>query len=84
MMINRKSVTHVYAVIRCDKFHRPDADVQTTVTVKEIHPTMEIAAAEVERLNKLAEERGVESVYWWQTTRWRDEPLQGMEVVDPR
>lgn len=82
-MIDRKTVTHVYAVLRYDRFHSPNSIIQNRVTIKELHPTMEIAVAEVERLNRIAKESGVDCVYWWQTTRWRGEPLHGMHVEEP-
>lgn len=81
-MIDRKTATHIYAVIRYDKFQNPDTSIQSHVTIKEVHPTLEIAMAEVERLNRIAKERGVDCVYWCQTTRWRSEPLRGMQVED--
>lgn len=82
MKIDRKNVTHVYAVLRYDKYLEGVSSLQNRITVKEIHPTLEIADAEVERLNRLEKERKGDSVYWYQTTRWRSEPLPGMEVND--
>jgi len=76
-MINRKEVIHVYAVLRYDKY-LPGSDIPQRITVKEIHPTLEIAQAEVDRLNQLTKSKGGESIYWWCTTRWRSGPLPGM------
>jgi hypothetical protein len=54
----------VYAVVRIDG----DYPVANAVTVKEILPTMEEASLEVQRLNKLNEEKGAK--YFAQTTRY--------------
>ena len=69
--IDRKRVTHLYAVLRWDRFQKSRGEEMPAVTVKEVHPTWEVAQAEVERLNTLVKERGVDAVYWCQTTRWR-------------
>ena len=69
--IDRKRVTHLYAVLRWDRFQKRRRGEPPAITVKEVHPTWEIAQAEVERLNALAKERGVDVLYWCQTTRWR-------------
>ena len=58
--IDRKKVTHVSAVLRCDRFLRDESDYWTSVSVKEIRPTLEIAQAEVDRLNTLSKELGVD------------------------
>jgi hypothetical protein len=57
----------VYAILRYDGFHGPDARPEVTVTVKEIVRSKELAEREVARLNGLAE--GRETRYWWQYTR---------------
>jgi hypothetical protein len=57
----------VYAILWHDGFHAPGTSLQTTVTVKEIVRTQELAEAEVRRLNALNEGSG--SGYWWQYTR---------------
>ena len=57
----------VYAVLRYDSFHGPDAAPETTVTVKEIVRSQELAEAEVARLNALRTDDEVR--YWWQYTR---------------
>jgi len=54
----------VFAVVRVD-----DAcHVEAAITVKEILPTMEEAVKEVERLNKLNQDKG--AYYFWQATRY--------------
>ena len=62
-----KGQEHVYAVVRWDRFHRPDAAPEMLITVKEIVRTPELAEAEVERLNALNGHKDV--IYFWQTTR---------------
>jgi hypothetical protein len=57
----------VFAILRYDGFHRPDAGPEVTVTVKEVVRSQELAEAEVARLNALREGREVR--YWWQYTR---------------
>ena len=81
--INRKRVTHLYAVLRWDRFQKRRREEPPAITVKEVHPTWEIAQAEVERLNALAKERGVDALYWCQTTRWRaDSGTLGLSDAD--
>jgi len=57
----------VYAILRYDGFHGPDARPEDTITVKEIVRSQELAEAEVARLNTLNGEKGVR--YWWRYTR---------------
>jgi hypothetical protein len=57
----------VYAILRYDAFQGPDARPEVAVTVKEIVRTLDLAEAEVVRLNALTEGRDVR--YWWQQTR---------------
>jgi hypothetical protein len=57
----------VFAILRYDGFHAPEAGPEVTVTVKEVVRSQELAEAEVARLNALAEGREVR--YWWQFTR---------------
>ena len=54
----------VYAVIRVDDY----AILEDSVTVKEVLPTMDQAAEEVERLNRLNKDK--QAHYFWQTTRY--------------
>jgi hypothetical protein len=54
----------VFAVIRIDR----DRMTEDAITIKEILPTREQAAEEVERLNALNEPRGAR--YFWQATRY--------------
>jgi hypothetical protein len=56
----------VFALLRWDGFHGPDAPPEVAVTVKEVVRSLETAEAEVARLNAQAAD-GVR--YWWQPTR---------------
>jgi len=67
MSSKHKNRDEVYAVLRYDGFHRPDASPEVTITVKEIVQTQELAEAEVARLNALVNDSDVR--YWWQCTR---------------
>jgi len=69
--IDRKRVTHLYAVLQWDRFQKTGHGEMPAVTIKEVHPTWEVAQAEVERLNALVKERGVDAAYWCEMTRWR-------------
>jgi hypothetical protein len=56
----------VFGILRFDGFFSADATPETTVTIKEVVRTEELAIAEVQRLNALRGERN--SVrYWWQS-----------------
>lgn len=70
-MPSKRTVTHLYAVIRLDSRTIEWEEPGSAVTVKAIHPTMEMAQKEVERLNELAKTRGIDCLYFWQLTRWR-------------
>jgi hypothetical protein len=66
-----KGATHVYAVVRIDRFQQnrnPGVALKDVITVKEILPTLEEAQAEVERLMALVKGRDI--IYFWQTTRF--------------
>ena len=54
----------VYAVVRIDGTQV----IEESVTVKEILPTLEEAAEEAERLNRLNEDKNAH--YFWQATRY--------------
>ena len=56
-----------YAIIRLDEFLGEDVALQSKVTIKRIVWNLELAEAEVDRLNKLNEEKGCH--YFWQYTR---------------
>ncbi len=56
----------VYAMLRWDRF-LADRQPENCVTVKEVVHSLELAEAEVDRLNALREDRAVH--YWWQYTR---------------
>ena len=60
----REEKIQVFAVIRIDR----DRLVEDAITIKEVLPTQEQAAEEVERLNELNESRGAR--YFWQATRY--------------
>jgi hypothetical protein len=62
-----KQREQVYAILRYDGFHEPETPVEVTVTVKEIVRSLEMAKAEVLRLNALETSKDVH--YWWQMTR---------------
>jgi len=57
----------VYAVMRLDPPFEGVVDPQRDVAVKEIVRDLNVAEAEVERLNALAGDRGAR--YWWLATR---------------
>lgn len=76
-MPSQRTVTHLYAVIRLDSRTIDWEEPESAVTVKEIHPTMEAAQEEAERLNELAKTRGIDCLYFWQLTRWRQSELPG-------
>jgi hypothetical protein len=61
---------HVYAVVRHDAFHSQDTPPQVTVTVTKVFGDQDQAQREVERLNLLQQQRGVEAHYWMQITRF--------------
>ena len=65
-----KRKVHLYAVLRYDKEQYNPLRPHAAVTLKEIHSTMDIANAEVERLNKLADERSLNTYYWWEVARF--------------
>jgi hypothetical protein len=67
MSNRREERDQVYAIIRWDGFQGPAARPEALVTVKEIVHSLELAEAEVARLNALGEGKDVR--YWWQTTR---------------
>jgi len=54
----------VFAVVRVDHARH----VEEAITVKEILPTLEEAVREVERLNRLNQDKGAH--YFWQATRY--------------
>ena len=62
-----KEREYVYAIIRWDGFQGRSARPESLVTVKEIVHTVELAEAEVARLNALHEGKDIH--YWWQVTR---------------
>ena len=68
-----KDAIHAYAVIRIDKWSNKTIaelsheDLNILITIKEIVPTIEMAEEEVNRLNKLNEQKDLH--YFWQTTR---------------
>ena len=67
-MTNRyKEREQVYAIIRWDGFQGRSARPEALVTVKEIVRTLELAEAEVARLNAL--HKGKDVHYWCQVTR---------------
>jgi hypothetical protein len=61
-----REAIHVYAVVRVDDFNAEFGD--STISIKEILPTLEEAIREVERLNKLNADK--ECHYFWQLTRY--------------
>jgi hypothetical protein len=61
-----KDATHVYAIIRYDKYI---IDYKNAITVKEIVTSHEDAEKEVERLNRINSDKNC--IYFWQTTRLR-------------
>lgn len=67
MTNTHKGQEQVYAVVRWDGDSGSKAAPELLVTVKEIVRTLELAEAEVERLNVLNEDKGVR--YWCQATR---------------
>ena len=56
----------VWAVLRWDAFHGPDARPEVAVTVQQVVRSRPLAEAEVARLDALAAD-GVQ--YFWQATR---------------
>jgi len=62
-----KQKKEVYAIIRVDDFHDLTVPLEDKITVKEIVPSLEVAYAEVARLNALNNSKG--SRYFWQATR---------------
>ena len=67
MTTKPKDRQSVYAIFRYDGFHGADAPPETTITVKEIVRSYELASAEVNRLNALNGNKDVR--YWCQYTR---------------
>jgi hypothetical protein len=67
MSNRREERDQVYAIIRWDGFQGPAARPEALVTVKGIVSSLELAEAEVARLNALNEAKGVR--YWSQPTR---------------
>lgn len=62
----------VYAVLRLDPPYDGTSDPQRDVAVKEIVRDLDVAKAEVARLNALAGDRaagGARAHYWWLATR---------------
>jgi len=62
---------HVFAVIRVDGPLDANSAVEHRVTVKEIVRNLDIAKAEVDRLNCLNGQKDLQ--YFWQTTRLFDD-----------
>ncbi len=62
-----KQKKEVYAVIRVDDFHDRVVPLENKITVKEVVSSLEVADAEVARLNALNGFKG--SRYFWQMTR---------------
>jgi hypothetical protein len=65
MSENRPRKIQVYAVVRLDIF---SGNAEDAVTVKEVVPTLEEAAAEVQRLNLLNSDKNCR--YFWLATRY--------------
>ncbi len=70
-----RDYTHAFAIVRIDDWAehepRPAALTPERVTVVKVLASMEDAEAEVQRLNRLADENGRrdQTAYFWQTTR---------------
>lgn len=64
---------HVYAIVRVDEFQGSEVPLERKITVKKIVSTQAEAQAEVDRLNHLQAERGVNSIYFCQVTRFEKE-----------
>ena len=62
----------VFAVLRVDDFHGPEAPIETKVTVKQVVSSQKIAEREVERLTRLNSDKGCR--YFWQATRFAELP----------
>lgn len=58
---------HVYAIVRCDRFHAADVAFEQLITIKKVVRDPEFAAAEVRRLNELNGPK--DSIYFMQVTR---------------
>ena len=58
---------HVFVIIRVDTFQDIGADPETAVTATRAFPTKEAAEAEVQRLDRLNEDKGC--VYFWLVAR---------------
>jgi len=58
---------HVYAIVRIDEFLGNDTPIEHRITVKKVMRDADKAAREVERLNRLQKDKGVQ--YFSQTTR---------------
>ena len=67
MKMDRSKYIQMYAVVRVDGPVKGPDQYENMITVKEIVPTLENAAAEVARLNKLNQKKGCP--YFWQTTK---------------
>ncbi|MBW2258793.1 MAG: hypothetical protein JRI25_30015 [Deltaproteobacteria bacterium] len=62
-----KNAEQVFAVLRHDRFLLDVAKIESTITVKEVVRDLELAKAEVSRLNASNAEKDCH--YFWQTTR---------------
>ena len=77
------TVQHVWAVVRVDGSSiepTSTADLANQFVVKEILKTEELAAAEVDRLNRLNRDKGAH--YFYMVTRLRD-VQDNLEVPEP-
>lgn len=73
---------HVYAIVRCDEFLRPEVALSNRITIKKIVWTEAEARSEVARLNQLNATKGC--VYFWQTTRLQRQTGLIHQVEDSR
>lgn len=66
----KKQSNHVFAIVRVDNWPGITVEPRNMITVKKIVCDIEIAIAEVDRLNKLNQHES--RVYFWQTTRFEE------------
>ncbi len=76
---NRPS--RLYAVVRIDRFHSEETPLEHRIAVKEIVSSLELAKAEVHRLNGMVADGRV--TYFWQMTRLYPDGQSASTQIEP-
>ncbi len=80
-MTHHKPRRQVYAVVRIDRFHSEETPLEHRIAVKEIVSSLELAKAEVHRLNGMVADGRV--TYFWQMTRLYPDGQSASTQIEP-